>query len=178
MWAKNAVRRVVAHPAQTTASRASMEASRLSRDSGPCEELLLAFRVGIASRCRRAVAVGEAASDCASPADASCRRNAAKVLDLVEPADVHLVEMPIRFQPRDRLIVCPQVEVGPAICGSRCPAAYWQQIVQKSPLGVNNSQQLEDMPRFVLLASGSPALVRDRMLQALVIRLRLRRRIC
>ena len=38
----------------------------------------------------------------------------AVVLDLVQAADTHLVQMPVRLEPRDRLVVRSRVEVGPA----------------------------------------------------------------
>ena len=80
---------------------------------------MLALRVGVARRRGRSIAVGEDPSGCASRAGAS--RVEAEVVDLVEPADVHLVEVPVRLEPRDRLIVGPQVEVRPAALRAGCP---------------------------------------------------------
>ena len=48
----------------------------------------------------------------------------------VEPADVHLVQMPVRLQPRDRRIVRPQIKIRPAALRSRLPAA--QQLVRNT----------------------------------------------
>ena len=42
------------------------------------------------------------------------RRVEAEVLDLVAPADGQLIPMLVRLEPRDRLVVCPQVEIRPA----------------------------------------------------------------
>ena len=60
-----------------------------------------------------------------SGSDGLCARQVRHVeaeVDLVEPADVHLVQMPVRLQPRDRLVVRAQVEVGPAAFWPRRPA--------------------------------------------------------
>jgi hypothetical protein len=50
-----------------------------------------------------------------------------EVLDLIEPTDVHLVEILVRLEPRNRLIVRPKVEVGPATSSQRRPTS--QQVV-------------------------------------------------
>ncbi len=90
------------------------------------EELLLALRVGIARRRSGAVAVGEAAPRQRVRRVARARQVRhvdAEILDLVEPANVHLVQMPARLEPRDCLVVRPQVEIGPAARRPRSPAA-------------------------------------------------------
>ena len=61
-------------------------------------------------RCRRRSR--GATADPSGCASLQMRHVEAEVLDLVEPADVHLVEVLVRFQPRNRLIVSPLVEVG------------------------------------------------------------------
>ena len=93
----------------------------------------------------------------------------------VEPAHVHLVEVPIRFQPRNRLSACRSKSDQQRLSSPPVARPAAQQTVPKSPQSVNHSKQLEHMCRVVPLRRRElPALVRDRMLQALVFRVQLR----
>jgi hypothetical protein len=90
----------------------------------------------------------------------------AVVLDFVEPADVHLVQMPVRLEPRDRLVVCPQVKVGPAALLAGRSAA--QQVVPEYSKGVNHRQQLQDMCWIVPLRRSQLAVHRNAFLRETV----------
>ena len=123
-----------------------------------CVEFLLTLRVGFACRCCGAVTVGEAT------ARQLIRRVACGVTSKrksVETADVHLVRMFIRLEPRDRLVVLPQVKVGPTAQRPRCPAA--QQVVSERAQVVYHRKHLEDVPQVVPLRRRQlAALVRHR----------------
>ena len=97
-----------------------------------------------------------------------------EVLNLVEPTDVHLLQMQVRLQPRDRLLVCPQVKIRPAplLPGRRAA----EQVVSEHQQRVDHHQQLQDMLRVVPLGRRQHAtlssLKRHQTLQALVVWLR------
>ena len=80
--------------------------------------------------------------------------------------------MPVRLEPvSDRLVVHPQAQVGPAVHGPRSPDP--RQVVSKRAQRVHHREQREDLRRVVPLRRCQlAALVRHRMLVALVIRLR------
>ena len=83
--------------------------------------------------------------------------------------------MPVRLEPRDRLVVRPEVKVGPAARQTRPPAA--QEVVPEHAQRVYHCQQLEDMRQVVLLRRRQlAALVRHRVLVPLVVWLRQDRR--
>ena len=104
------LRRVERAPTQRGWLRATP--ARVRRDRGerraPAESETL--WVGGARGRRGAVAARKSASRqrvrrvaCAG----QVRHVEAEVLDLAESADAHLVQMPVRLEPRDRLVVCP-----------------------------------------------------------------------
>ena len=64
----------------------------------------------------------------------------AAVLNLVEPADAHLVQVFVRLEPRDRLVDCPKVKVGPTARRPRRPAVSRSERAQ----AVHDREQLED----------------------------------
>ena len=79
--------------------------------------------------------------------------------------------MPVRLEPRDRLVVGPQFKIRPAPRRPGRPAA--EQVVSEHPQGVDHRQQLQDVRRAVPLGRRQLAtLVRHRMLPALVVWLR------
>jgi hypothetical protein len=94
----------------------------------------------------------------------------AKFLYLVEPARKEAVDIALRAQPRDRLVVRPQREVRTNPRWARGAAA--QQVVPKHPQGVDHRQQLKNVSGVGLLRSRElAALVRDGVVMAVVIRL-------
>ena len=106
------------------------------------EELLLTLWVRVTRRRSGAVAVREAASRqrvrrvaCAG----QVRYVEAEVLDLVRAVDVNLVQMPLRLEPRDRFVVCPQIEIRPASRRPGRPTA--EQVMSEHPQGVDHRQQ-------------------------------------
>ena len=79
--------------------------------------------------------------------------------------------MPVRLEPRDRLVVGPQFKIRPAPRRPGRPAA--EQVVSKHPQGVDHRQQLQDVCRVVPLGRRQLAiLVHHRLLPALVVWLR------
>ena len=127
----DAVLRVLAHRARMVASTAYAGASA----SRPCRKksfcwLSTSGTPVVAAGPSPPAAVGESTQRqrirrIARARQTRMRHGEAEVLDLVELANVHLVEMLVCLQvePRDRLVVRPQVEVSPAALLSDRPAA-------------------------------------------------------
>ena len=118
------VLRVHAHRARMAASTVGAGASQPSREKSFC--WLSASGSPDARRRCRTVAVSETAPRQRISRIARIRQMRhveSEVLDLVEPANVHLIEMPVRLELCDRLVVRPQVEVSPAALRSGRPAA-------------------------------------------------------
>ena len=98
--------------------------------------------------------------------------------DRVERAGMHLVRMPVRLKPRDRLLVRSRVEVGAAALRPRRPAS--QQVVPKRGKCMHHRAQFDDVRRVAPQPpprrSQPAALVRNRVLVPRVVRLRQYRR--
>ena len=149
--------RVAVHLVRTAARLAGVAAQ-------PREVLLLALGISVASRLLGPLQSEKQRRDSGSVGRAwQVRHVKVEVLNLVEPAHIHLVQMSVCPKPRDLLAVRSQVEVGPAACWPRRPAA--QQVVLKYAKCMHNHKQFEDM-RLVgpLRRCQLAALVRMRVL--------------
>jgi hypothetical protein len=119
---------------------------RARRVASHPKKLLLTLRVRVPRRRRRSVAVLEAAARQRVnrvPRAGQVRHVEALVLDLVEPTNIPLVQMSVHLQPRDRLVVHPQVEIRTAIVWPR--GAPTEQVVLENPQRVHQQQQLQDV---------------------------------
>ena len=95
----------------------------------------------------------------------------AKLLKLVEPTREKAVDVPLRAQPGDCLVVRPEREV------REDPRRTWgaaaKEVVAEHAQGVDHSKEFEDVRQVGLLCGGElAAFVGDRMLMAFVIGLR------
>ena len=95
-----------------------------------------------------------------------------ELLDLVEPPREEAIDVLLGAQPRDGLVVSPEVEIRATARGAGSATVTAEQVVTEDPQGMYYRQQLQDMSRVRLLRGGQPAaFVGDRVVAALVVRL-------
>ena len=93
-----------------------------------------------------------------------------KICYVIQPPYIHLVQMAVCLQPRDRLIVRSQVEIRLTACGSRGATA--KEVVLEDAEGVYDSQEFQDVCRVRSLRRGQlSTLISFLMLVSVVIRL-------